>query len=167
MKLLFKQRFLSWFDSYNIYYLSDGDDVDSFDYDDAHIAFRVEGQLSFGHCFHVFDKNGNMLGRLEQELFTFLSKYNIEIGGEYVGMVEREFSLFSPSYSLDFRGWDVEGDMFGWDYCITDEHGNTAAKISKELFKWTDTYIIDVKDERDSLYALMVVLAIDADKCRK
>lgn len=167
MKLLFKQRFLSWFDSYNIYYLNDDMDVELFDYDDEHIAFKVEGQLAWGHCFHIFDREGKLLGKLEQELFTFLSKYNIEIGGEYVGRVEREFSFFTPSYLLDFRGWQVEGDMFGWDYQINDERGNLVASISKELFHWTDTYVIDVPDERDALHALMVVLAIDADKCRK
>ena len=39
------------------------------------------------------------------------------------------------------------------------------AAISKELLHWTDTYVIDVADGRDGLCALMVVLAIDAEKC--
>ena len=37
----------------------------------------------------------------------------------------------------------------------------------KELFHWTDTYVIDVAEEKDALYALMVVLAIDAEKCSR
>lgn len=37
----------------------------------------------------------------------------------------------------------------------------------KELFHWTDTYVIDVADEENALYALMVVLAIDAEKCSR
>ena len=41
------------------------------------------------------------------------------------------------------------------------------ASISKELFHWTDTYTIDVADPGDALYALMVVLAIDAEKCSR
>ena len=39
--------------------------------------------------------------------------------------------------------------------------------VSKELFHWTDTYVIDVADEENALYALMVVLAIDAEKCSR
>lgn len=166
MKLLFRQRFFSWFDSYNIYYLPDGMSADDFDYDEAHTAFRVEGQLAWGHSFRVYDKDDRELGRLEQEVFTFMPKFGIVIGGREVGRVEREFSLFTPVYTLDFRGWQVEGDFFGWDYRITDERGEVVANVSKELFHFTDTYTIDVPDERDSLYALMVVLAIDADKCR-
>ena len=41
------------------------------------------------------------------------------------------------------------------------------AVVGKELFQWTDTYIIDVEDPGNALCALMVVLAIDAEKCRR
>ena len=41
------------------------------------------------------------------------------------------------------------------------------ATVSKELFHWTDTYVIDVVEEQDALYALMIVLAIDAEKCSR
>ena len=37
--------------------------------------------------------------------------------------------------------------------------------VSKELFNWTDTYTIEVADPGDALAALMLVLAIDAEKC--
>ena len=41
------------------------------------------------------------------------------------------------------------------------------AEISKELFNWTDTYSINVYDPADALCALMLVLAIDAEKCSR
>ena len=67
-------------------------------------------------------------------------------------------------FTLDFNGWQVQGDFMGWEYEITDGQRQVAA-ISKELLHWTDTYVIDVADGRDGLCALMVVLAIDAEKC--
>ena len=36
---------------------------------------------------------------------------------------------------------------------------------TKELFHLTDTYVIDVNDAADALCALMLTLAIDAEKC--
>lgn len=165
MKLLLKQKILSWFDSYNIYALPEGEDADSFEYSDEHIAYRVEGQLAWGHEFHIFDRNGQMLGRISQEIFTFLPKFDLELFGEHIGRVEREFSLFVPSYRVDFRDWEVSGDLLGWDYSITDSQGVAAARITKELFHFSDTYTIDIPDERDALHALMVVLAIDAANC--
>ena len=41
------------------------------------------------------------------------------------------------------------------------------ATVSKQLFNWTDTYVIDVRDSQDALAALMLVLAIDAEKCSR
>ena len=43
MKLYFKQRFFSWFDSYDIY-----DEQEN-------VIFVVKGQLSWGHCLKIFD----------------------------------------------------------------------------------------------------------------
>jgi glyoxylase-like metal-dependent hydrolase (beta-lactamase superfamily II) len=45
--------------------------------------------------------------------------------------------------------------------------GAYAAKISKELMNWTDTYSIEVYNPADALCVLMVVLAIDAEKCSR
>ena len=45
--------------------------------------------------------------------------------------------------------------------------GNIVASISKELFHMTDQYVIDVTNENDAIYALMFVLAIDAEKCSR
>ena len=54
-----------------------------------------------------------------------------------------------------------------WDYDILDKFGAQVATVSKELFNWTDTYVIDVRDPDNALCALMVVLAIDAEKCSR
>ena len=39
--------------------------------------------------------------------------------------------------------------------------------ITKELLNWTDTYVIDVADPGNALCVLMLVLAIDAEKCSR
>lgn len=54
-----------------------------------------------------------------------------------------------------------------WDYSILDQSGYQIAKISKELLRMTDTYVIDIQDPENALDALMFVLAIDAEKCSR
>ena len=61
----------------------------------------------------------------------------------------------------------MEGDFLEWDYKITDSSGGRVAAVSKQIWNWTDTYVIDVADERDRLCVLMLVLAIDAEKCSR
>ena len=48
-----------------------------------------------------------------------------------------------------------------------DESYDTVAIIRKEIFNFTDTYVINVKDPEKALDALMFVLAIDAEKCTR
>jgi len=154
MKLYFKQRFFSWFDSYDIYY-EDGD-----------VAYTVEGQLSWGHCLHILDPRGQHIATVKQQVLTFLPKFDLYVGERCIGTIRKEFTFFHPSFTMDFCGWTVEGSFMEWDYTIQDGP-RTVASISKELFNWTDTYTIDVADPGDALYALMVVLAIDAEKCSR
>ncbi len=152
MKLLFKQRMFSWFDSYDIYD------------ENQNTVFTVRGKLSWGHRLEIYDAQDNHIATLQQRVLTFLPKFEIYIGGRMVGEIVKEFTLFTPSFSISCNGWQVSGSFWEWDYRIT-SGGRIVASIEKQLFNWTDTYIIDVANESDSLLALMVVLAIDAVKC--
>jgi len=155
MKLLFKQRFFSWFDSYDIY-------------DEAgRTVFTVEGKLGLGHRLHILDAAGRQVGSVEEKLLTFLPQYELYAYGEYLGCISKEFTLFSPQFTLDCSDWEVEGSFLEWDYTIHSPSRGPVAVISKELFNWTDTYVIDVVDPANALCALMVVLAIDAEKCSR
>ncbi len=155
MKLLFKQRLFSWFDSYDIY-------------DEAgQTVYTVKGQLSWGHCLKIFDSAGNEIGTVKQKIFTWLPKYEMYLGDQYIGCINKEFTFFTPKYNIDCNGWNVEGNFFEWDYQITDPYDQNIATVTKELWNWTDTYVIDVCNPQDALCALMLVLAIDAEKCSR
>ena len=151
MKLYFKQRMFSWFDSY---------DMD----DSGAVAFTVEGKLAWGHCLHILDPMGRHIATVKQQVFTFLPKFDLYIGEQCVGTICKEFTFLRPSFTLDCKGWWVEGSFMEWDYTIQDAQNR---QVAKELFHWTDTYVIDVAEEQDALYALMIVLAIDAEKCSR
>ncbi len=155
MKLLFKQRFFSWFDSYDIYD------------ENGNTVYSVEGQLAWGHCLKIFDTSGREIGMVKERIFTFLPKFEMYLYDDYIGCISKEFTLFKPAFNIDCNGWHVEGDFFEWDYRIIGSRGENIASVSKELFNWTDTYVIDINDPRDALCALMLVLAIDAEKCSR
>lgn len=153
MQLLFKQRFFSWFDSYDIYDES------------GNTVYTVKGQLSWGHCLKIFNAFGEEIGMVKERVLTFLPKFELYLGGQYMGCISKELSFFRPRYNIDCNGWHIEGNFLEWDYRILDPSGSVIAVISKQLFRWTDTYVIDVLRPEDALCALMLVLAIDAEKC--
>lgn len=155
MKLLFKQRLFSWFDSYDIYNEA------------GQTVYTVRGQLSWGHCLKIYDAQGREIGTVKERILTFLPKFEMYLGDRYVGCISKEFTFFLPKYHIDCNGWHVDGDLFEWDYQILNSSGSLVANITKELFNWTDTYVIDVRNPQDALCALMLVLAIDAEKCSR
>lgn len=153
MKLLFKQRLFSWLDSYDIYN----------EYGET--AFTVEGKLAWGHKLEVLDPSGRHLGTVKEEVLTFLPRFALYLGEEYIGQIKKELTFFKPRFTLDCRNWQVSGDWLEWDYQVTDGQGHTVMTASKELFHWTDTYVMDIERDEDALLCLMIVLAIDAAKC--
>ncbi len=154
MKLLFKQRLFSWFDSYDIY-TETGDTI-----------YTVKGQFSWGHCLKIFDVNGTEIATLKERVFTFMPKFEMYLGAYKIGEIHKEFSWLKPKYNIDCNGWQVEGNFWEWDYSIKGYEGQSIATVSKRL-AWTDTYEIDVVNPADALCALMLVLAIDAEKCSR
>ena len=155
MKLLFKQRLFSWFDSYDIYDES------------GRTLFSVEGRLSWGHCLHILNAAGEHIGTVQERVLTFLPQFELYAYGEYLGCLRKEFTLFAPRFTIDCSDWEIEGSWTEWDYSVVSPSQGMVASIGKELFQWTDTYVLDVPDPDNALCVLMLALAIDAEKCRR
>ena len=153
MRLYFKQRMFSWFDSYDIY-----DEAGS-------PIYSVRGTPSWGHRLRIYDCSGREVGCVEEKILTFLPRFEFIAGDTTIGTLSKEFTFLHPRFHLDYRDWRIEGNWIGWDYEIQDEHGNQVAQITKEPWNLTDTYWIDTPHASDALLALMVTLAIDAEKC--
>ena len=153
MKLIFKQRLFSWLDSYDIYD------------EDGNTVYTVKGQVSLGHCLNIMDASGQYVGTVKEKVMTFFPKFELYMGEAYMGCVKKEFSLLRPSFTVDFKGWVVEGDFTEWNYMIGTQYGQTVAAVSKQVLKMTDTYVIDVMKPEDAIFVVMLVLAIDAEKC--
>ena len=155
MKLLFKQRFFSWIDSYDIYNEA------------GETVYTVKGELAWGHCLKIYDAAGRELGTVKEKILTWLPKFEMYLEDRYIGSINKEFTFFKPKFNIDCNGWTVDGDWFEWDYTILNAQSQQIASVSKEIWNWTDTYVIDVTNPQDALCALMLVLAIDAEKCSR
>ena len=156
MELLIKQRVFSWTDTYDVFDSS------------QNAKYFVKGDFfSLGHRIRIYDKfTGEELGCVQQRLLTLLPTFDIEIDGQTVGTIRKKFTFFTQDYQVDYRGWDVEGDMLHWDYEVYDR-GRTVMHISKEWLTWGDTYTLSYDDVGDEIPGLLLVIAIDAVNCSK
>lgn len=152
MRLLFRQRFFSWLDSYDVF-------------DEAGDAvYTVKGELSWGHKLQIYSAAGVHLGTVQEKVLTWLPKFQLYLGSELAGVLTKEFTLLRPKFTLDCNNWTVEGNFLEWDYRVMDGP-RTVMTLSKEIWNWTDTYSMDIPRPEDALLSLMIVLAIDAAKC--
>jgi len=152
VRLLFKQRIFSWFDSYDVFY------------ENGEVAFRVKGQMAWGHLLNIYDASGGKLGYIKERVFTFLPKFELFVDEKHIGTISREFTMFRPKYNIDFNGWKIDGDFMQWNYRASCG-GELVMSAQKKIWNLSDTYEISVNDPCNVLYALMVVLAIDAANC--
>lgn len=155
MRMRFKQRMFTWFDSYDIF--------DEY----GNVIFMVKGKISWGHKLVIYDAYGNEVGQVVERVFALLPKFQIYKNGNYMGCISKELSFFKPHYNIEYNGWHIDGSFMEWNYSVLDMNRCVVASISKELFHLTDTYVIDVVDPALALDALMFVLAVDAEKCSR
>lgn len=97
-----------------------------------------------------------------QRIFSWLDSYDIfDENGETVYTVKGQLSFGHKLFIY------VEGNFWEWDYQIVDHSGNIIGLINKEIFHMSDTYSLTIEHEEDAFYVLMIVLAIDAQKCSR
>lgn len=153
MKLLIKQRVFSLTDTYDVY-----------DENQQRKYFVKSEFLSLGHRIHVYDLNGNEIGSIHQKIFALLPVFELVIGGQVVGTVNKKFTMFRPKYEVNCRGWRVEGDFMSWEYDVY-QGCSSILHISKQLLAWGDTYVLDYQMDSDEIMGLLLVIAIDAANC--
>lgn len=153
MRLVLRQRILSWFDSYDVYD------------DERNVLFVIKGRFSIGHYLEIYDAYGTYLGKVEQEIFHLMPHFNLYSGDTCIGKVQQEFTFFRPSYRINDGDWHVEGDFMGWNYQLVDSYNRVTAEIYKEIFNFTDVYYIEVPEPNNALFVLMIALSIDAANC--
>ena len=151
MKLIVKQKFLSWFDSYNVY-----DEWNN-------IVFKIKGTMSWGHKFIIYDANDNEIGCVREKIFKLLPAFEVFNNERKLGVIKKKFSLFTPKYYFDLGDYNIEGNYWDYDYNVM-RGDQIVATIRQKLISFTDTYVIETNEE-DALNVMLIAIAIDADKC--
>lgn len=96
MRLLFKQRVFSWFDSYDIYD-ENGDTI-----------FIVKGQLSWGHRLNIYDASEQYLATVQEKVLTFPSlNFTLQVRVE-ISILEK-FKKNSLSFAQNFISMSMAG----------------------------------------------------------
>ena len=120
--------------------------------------------MSWVHRLVIYNAYKEEIGEIKEEVFTFLPRFRMYMNDECFGTIEKELSFFKPKSHLSCNDWAIYGDLMEWEYDVISEREGLIMHANKELFHFTDTYVLNIQQEGHALLALMIVLAIDAAK---
>ena len=126
-------------------------------------VYEVSGKLiSVGHKLTVRDMEGQEAAYIHQKVLSLVPKYFIEVAGQEEVELKGHLTLLKPHYTLESADgkWEIRGDFLAHEYEMTRD-GAVVATVTRKLFSWGDTYLLDVADGGDALTALGVMLAVD------
>ena len=124
-------------------------------------VYLVEGKLwSFTKQLTMTDTLSNEVAFIKEQFLTWMPKFHVFVGGVKVAEIRKHFTFFKPKYSIDCKGWEIQGDFLNHDYSIMKDEKQIAT-IHKKWLTWGDTYEIDITDPADAVLVCSIVLCID------
>lgn len=149
MKLYAKEKFFTLKDRFRFFSETDED------------VFFVEGKFwSWTKKLTMTDPAGNELAFIKEEFWSWLPKYYVYINGELKATIKKHFTFLKARYSIDCKGWDINGDVWDHNYTIT-QGSQQIASVHKKWLTWGDSYEIDIADPKDAVLVASIVLCID------
>lgn len=149
MQLALKEKKLSFRDKFTVW---DGDGNDKY--------YVVGEVLSIGKKLHISDVNGDEVAAIHEKIISFKPKYQIYINGEKVGEIAKDKSLLKPKYHVSGLNWSIKGDIAEHKYSIIKDK-KTIVTLKKKRLSLSNSYVLDIENDADTIPALTVVLAID------
>ncbi len=157
MKLLFREKAFSWLGSYEI--------TD----EDRNMIFKVKGQPSIKRTLNIYDGQDNYLGKVTEKMISLTPHYKLYDGDNEIGEVIKEISLARPKFVLNCNKWKMTGDLIKMNYKLTDGKNKIMSAHKRAIKLIDDVYELDIENEENALYCVMIMLAMDAamDKADK
>lgn len=154
MKLYIKEHVFTWNDKFSIYS------------EDGSEKFYAVGEVfTFGKKIHLYDSSMTEIAFVSERVNFGLPKFELFYGNGKNALLIQHFSFLRQRLSVNGPEWQVEGNLFTHDFCITKKQDNSyIAVVAKDWFSFGDAYSIDIIDESDDNVALVlsVILSIDA-----
>ncbi|WP_407272717.1 LURP-one-related/scramblase family protein [Radiobacillus sp. PE A8.2] len=127
-------------------------------------AYYVEGSfMQVPKIFSILDAARNEVGLITKKVFSFLPTFFVEVNGQEVLKIKKEFSFLKARYSIDAAGIEVQGNWWDMDFQIV-QHGEVIGQVSKEWFTWGDSYKVQVFQDEQEQVIIAIVIAIDCVK---
>ena len=127
-------------------------------------VYYVEGSfMQIPKTFSIMNTSRDEVALVTKKAFSFLPKFFVEVDGQEVLIIKKEFSFLKARYTIDAAGIEVLGNWWDMDFEVL-RHGDVVGKVSKEWFTWGDSYKVQILDDEMETIIIALVVAIDCVK---
>jgi uncharacterized protein YxjI len=127
-------------------------------------TYYVEGSfMRVPKTFSIMNTSRDEVALITKKVFSFLPKFFVEVNGQEVLTIKKEFSFLKARYSIDAAGIEVQGNWLDMDFQVL-HNGRVVGEVGKEWFSWGDSYRVQILDEEMETIIMALVIAIDCVK---
>jgi uncharacterized protein YxjI len=127
-------------------------------------VYYVEGSfMQIPKTFTIMDTGRAEVALITKKTFSFLPKFFVEVDGQAVLTIKKEFSFLKARYTIDAAGIEVHGNWWDMEFQVL-QHGEVIGKVNKEWFTWGDSYKVQIVKEDMEHIMIALVIAIDCVK---
>lgn len=138
--------------------------------DDAgNAVFEVRGKFfHIGDDLILFDRySGQELARIKQQLLSLLPRYDIYRNGQHWANVHEQFRILGERFKVKGDNgmvFHINGDIWRWNFTVSDDYGNMLASISRQFSLFRDSYTVDVAPNVDAPFILALAIVVEMVK---
>ncbi len=129
-------------------------------------VFEVRGKFfHIGDDLVMFDiRTGQELVHIKQRLLSLLPHYEIYRNGQLWASMHEQFRLFGERFKIEGANgmiFHVDGDIWNWNFSVSDDNGNLLAQIGRQFSLFRDSYAVDVAQGVDAPFVIALAIVID------
>jgi uncharacterized protein YxjI len=138
--------------------------------DDAGQAvFEVRGKFfHIGDDLVMFDRySGQEVAQIKQRVLSLMPNYEIYRNGQPWANVHEQIALLGERFKIEGGNgmvFHINGDIWRWNFTVSDNYGNQMAHISRQISIFRDSYAVDIAQGVDVPFVLALAIVIEMVK---
>lgn len=150
-KYYFKEKFFKITDHYPV-----------LDENKNEVYFIDQDFTFFGYKSTVSDKDGKALFNIDKKIFSLFQTFYIDFANGDNMEVKSKLSFLSRKIDIDYNGEELKlsGNLFDLGFEIRKEN-EVIGRITKTFFALTDTYELEVIDEKYELPLIALTISLN------
>lgn len=132
-------------------------------------VFEVRGKFfHIGDDLVLFERyTGQELVHIKQHILSLLPRYEIYRDGQLWADVHEQFRFFGERFKVEGANgiiFHVDGDIWQWNFTVSDDAGNLLAQIGRQFSLFRDSYAVDVAPNVDAPFIIALAIVIEMVK---